>query len=57
MESRQDSIYTRHPVLLQVQVELDIPEANNSGACERCGVLGRRLDPSKVHNLRSPNQA
>ena len=56
MESSHDSIYARHPILLQVQEEPDVPEANNSGARERCGVLGRRLDPSEVHDLKNPNQ-
>ena len=40
MESRHDSIYARHPVLLHVQEEPNVPEANDSGAYERCGVLG-----------------
>ena len=52
MESRHDSIYARHPLLLQVQKEPNVSEANDSGACERSGVLGRRLDPSEVHDLR-----
>ena len=57
MESCHDSIYARHLVLLQAQEEQDVLEANDSGACERCGVLRRRLDPNEVHDLRNPNQA
>ena len=57
MEYLHDSIHARHLVLLQVQEEPDVPEANDSRVCERCRVLGRRLDPSEVHDLRNPNQA
>ena len=51
MESRHDSIHARHPVLLQVQGDPDVPKANESRACERCGVLEQRFDPSEVHDL------
>ena len=57
MESRHDSFHVRHPVLPQVQEELDVLEAHDSRACEGSGVLGQRLDPSEVHDLRNPNHA
>ena len=57
MEPRHDSIHSRHPVRLQVPEEPDVFEADNSGVRERSGVLGRRLDPSKVHDLGNPYQA
>ena len=57
MESRHDSIHARHPILLQVQEEVDVPEAYNYRVCKRCGVLGQRIDPSQVHDLRNPHQA
>ena len=41
MESCYDTIHARHPVLIQVQEESDVPEAHDSGACERIGVLRR----------------
>ena len=40
MESRHDSVHAQHPILLQVQDELDVFEAHDSRACERYGVLG-----------------
>ena len=57
MKSCHDSIHLQHPVLFQVQDEPDVPKANDSGLCERCGVLGQRLDPSEVRDFRNPYQA
>ena len=56
MEFCHEFVHARHIVLLQ-QEEPNFPKAYNSKACERFRVFGRRLDPSEVHDLRSPNQA